>query len=65
MSINADITTDTKVELLTWPTHLNCPYCPAQSYPIYGDNALDGKLVRRFVCPASHIFYVNPERSCD
>lgn len=56
----------------SWPTHLSCPYCPAQSvnggefkgmsYIFQNVQFPDGKkLMRRYVCPSKHSFWVEPE----
>ena len=40
------------------PTHLNCPYCPAQAYPSVS-LSLDGETaLRKYVCPAQHKFFI-------
>lgn len=66
MSLKDDtINPDFETERISWPTHLNCPYCPAQSYPIVDNLTVGNKLARRFVCPAGHAFFVTPERKND
>jgi hypothetical protein len=41
------------------PTHLTCPWCPAQAY-IRGCVNLDPNLVK-YECPAHHRFYIEEE----
>jgi hypothetical protein len=42
------------------PTHLNCPWCPAQAFPsvclVVGDVS-----TRKYVCPAQHVFFILSE----
>jgi hypothetical protein len=47
---------------VTTPTHLQCPYCPAQSYPTGLERWL-GTIgaVAQFSCPAKHTFYTRLE----
>jgi hypothetical protein len=36
------------------PEYLNCPYCPAQAYPVvFTDGTFQG-----YACPAKHLFYI-------
>jgi hypothetical protein len=52
-------------------THLTCPFCPAQGYPstmldklwVGGFKAF--QPIHRYVCPAGHVFYVEPEETKD
>lgn len=48
------------------PTHLDCPYCPAQSFPAatFGLRTSDqGPIwVTRFECPAKHCFYIGKKK---
>lgn len=49
--------------LRTYPSHLNCPYCPAQAF-IQPDRRRDLELepIRMYVCPQRHRFYAPPEQ---
>ena len=51
---------DKIMENLDNPTHLNCPYCPAQSYPLRAAeiNVAPNVYLQRFECPAKHFFYI-------
>ena len=52
---------------MNYPTHLQCPYCPAQAYPAMLRGSIDGHLgyptkpVRLYTCPQKHKFYIHPE----
>jgi hypothetical protein len=36
------------------PTHLTCPWCPAQAFP----RGLMQNLMQAYECPAQHEFYI-------
>ena len=42
------------------PTHLNCPYCPAQAYSGVRF-VMDGFSMRKYACPAQHKFFILAE----
>ena len=42
------------------PTHLNCPYCPAQAYSGVRF-VMDGFSMRKYACPAQHKFFIFAE----
>jgi hypothetical protein len=44
-----------------YPTHLTCPYCPAQAMPAMARGMVGGEQVRLYVCPSKHKFYIHPE----
>ena len=57
------------------PTHLNCPYCPAQAFPSVR-LVMDDLSMRKYVCPAQHVSFIlaedtnfnygfNKENSCE
>lgn len=48
--------------MITYPTHLTCPYCPAQSRQTGLERWLYtiGDLMQ-YICPAKHVFYAGPE----
>lgn len=55
-----------------FPTHLTCPFCPAQALPewetmhyIFNNVRFrDGVRMKKYICPAKHSFFVEakPER---
>ena len=41
------------------PTHLTCPYCPAQAYPSGFPRQCTGMgRLLEYKCPANHRFYI-------
>jgi len=44
----------------SYPSHLTCPYCPAQAMPT-NVQQVGVKPLRQYQCPAKHTFYVQPE----
>ena len=48
------------------PSHLNCPYCPAQAFPVKavipGSTSTTGYLLE-YLCPARHRFYIGEDTS--
>jgi hypothetical protein len=46
---------------MNFPTHLNCPYCPAQAIPkraLFNSEQLkDGSHIKEYICPAKHTFF--------
>jgi hypothetical protein len=42
------------------PTHLNCPWCPAQAFPGVL-LVMDDLHLRKYVCPAQHAFFIFTE----
>ena len=49
------------------PTHLTCPYCPAQAFVKHRQWVPISQLTRilliKYSCPAKHEFYVEGEKS--
>jgi len=43
------------------PTHLNCPFCPAQAYPSVRLVMEDHLSMRKYICPAQHKFFILAE----
>lgn len=47
-----------------YPTHLTCPYCPAQAVPdkINEIQTWGGNHLMPYLCPSKHKFYAPPEK---
>lgn len=68
MSILADVLQPERplvAEVTYWPTHLTCPYCPAQATPTVTRGAVERKAVRQYMCPQFHLFLAYAEKSGD
>lgn len=50
---------------MSCPTHLTCPYCPAQAYPKPKKYMLvrEGTIICEYACPANHTFFAREEKS--
>ncbi len=60
----AEVSNNRKV---CWPTYLNCPYCPAQAFPVMvrRERGTDRELRGYGHGNSQHIFFVAPDRSAE
>lgn len=49
----------------SFPTHLNCAYCPSQTYPDLTTYKLEGYevLVRKYECFGGHVTFIGEEKA--
>lgn len=47
--------------MMETPSHLTCPYCPSQAYPVKDMSAVLLLELVKYECPAHHTFYIEKE----
>lgn len=51
---------------MSFPTHLTCPYCPAQAFPAKTSILLEQHVdVMKFQCAVKHSFFVEEEKTVE